>query len=187
MPLLDAIRNPSFTQYEDTTQLTEHHNSMLADLKRRSGAIRQLATVMPQGKLLREIARSLVVGKLQVNCWITREVRLDSSPPHSDDIATQRVMNDLGLSLLGLKRTDRYRISDLALPTVNELVVKGAALAAWQAEMGSPLADLMEPYDVRTRGASTNLKKPTSARCTASVNMTECWNKSEALRNADIT
>ena len=59
-----------------------------------------------------------------------------------------------------------------SLPTVNEVVVKGAALAAWKAEHGGPLADLMEPYDNRTRGSEKNLRRPTSARCLASVNIT---------------
>ena len=169
-------------------KFTQHHSSMLSSLKQRAGAIRRLATVMPRGKLLTEIARSLVVGKLQTNCWVTREARLDPSPPHTDDIKTQRVMSDLARSLLGLRRSDRYRISELAdrasLPTVNELVVKGAALAAWRAENGGPLADLLEAHDDRTRNSAQNQRKPTSARCVAAVNMSTCWNSSEALRKA---
>ena len=67
---------------------------------------------------------------------------------------------------------------------MNEVVVKGAALAAWKAEHGGPLADLMEPYDNRPRGSEKNLRRPTSVRCLASVNITECWNKCENLRSA---
>ena len=97
-------------------------------------------------------------------------------------------MTDLARSLLGLRRSDRYRISELAdkasLPTVNELTVKGAALAAWRAENGGPLADLLEAHDDRTRNSAQNQRKPTSARCVAAVNMSTCWNSSEALRKA---
>ena len=56
--------------------------------------------------LLTEIARSLVVDKLQCNFWINREARLNPRPVHGDDISTQRIINDLACTLLG--------VSDLA-------------------------------------------------------------------------
>ena len=167
---------------------TKHHSKMLTDLRQRAGAIRRLATVMPRGKLLSELARSLVVGKLQCNAWITREARLNPKPHHGDDISTQRIMNDLARTLLGVKRIDHHRVSYLAdrasLPTVNQVVVKGSALAAWKAENGGPLADLLEPHDGRTRGSSNNLRRPTSVRCQAAVNMAASWNNSAGLREA---
>ena len=80
------------------------------NLRQRAGAVQQLAMVMPRGKLLTEIARSLVVGKLQTYCWIKREARLTPSQPLGEDIMAQQVMNDLARSLLGVKRSDGYRI-----------------------------------------------------------------------------
>ena len=94
----------------------------------------------------------------------------------------------LARTLLGVKRIDHHRASDLAdrasLPTVNQVVVKGSALAAWKAENGGPLADLLEPHDDRTRGSSNNLRRPTSVRCLAAVNMAASWNNSASLREA---
>ncbi|QQP35749.1 Putative RNA-directed DNA polymerase from transposon BS-like Protein [Caligus rogercresseyi] len=43
-----------------------HHANVLNELRRRTGAIRRLASVLPRGKLLNEIARALVIGKLNV-------------------------------------------------------------------------------------------------------------------------
>ena len=171
-----------------TGGFSNHHANMLTNLKQRTGAIRRLTTVMPRGKLHTEIARSLVVGKLQVASWITREARLEPRNPSSDDIAAQRVMNSLGRTLLGVKRSDRYRVTDLVdranLPTVNQIVVKGAALAAWKAQNGGPLADLLEDFDGRTRGCANNLTKPASSRCIAAKNLADVWNHCEALRQA---
>ncbi|QQP55401.1 Uncharacterized protein FKW44_002475 [Caligus rogercresseyi] len=49
-----------------------HHANVLNELRRRTGAIRRLASVLPRGKLLNEIARALVIGKLNVCAWVTR-------------------------------------------------------------------------------------------------------------------
>ena len=61
---------------------------MMASLHGRLGAIRCLATAIGRGKLLREVTLSLVVGKVQCNALITREVGLDAQLIHGDDVAT---------------------------------------------------------------------------------------------------
>ena len=68
---------------------------MIADLRSRLGAVRRLATAIGRGKLLREVGLSLVLGKVQTNALVTREARLQAGTAHVDDIATQRVLNDL--------------------------------------------------------------------------------------------
>ena len=82
-----------------TGGFSHHHTSMLTDLRQRAGAVRRLSTVMPRGKLLSEIARSLVIGKVQCNAWVTRRARLDPTSKQDDDLATQRVLNDLAHNL----------------------------------------------------------------------------------------
>ena len=62
--------------------------------------------------------------------------------------------------------------TDLIDYCANEVVEKGAALAAWRAEHSGPLADLIEQYDNRTIGSDMIFKRPASVRCLASVNMT---------------
>ena len=164
------------------------HAAMLADLRGRLGAVRRLATVMGRGKLLTEIAQSLVLGKVQCNAFITREARLDPKTPHGDDIATQRVLNDMYRTLIGAKRSDHIRVSDLAdragLPTLNQIVVKQSAISAWRSQNGGPLDDILELYDDRTRGAANNWRRPASTRCVSSCNMASSWNASQDLREA---
>ena len=165
-----------------------HHEGMLADLKRRVGVIRRLATKMPNGKLLTEIANSLVIGKLQTSAWVTRSARFAPGPQHGCDKATQVILNDLARLLLGVKRADRYRTSDLSdragVPTLNEIVVRQSCVAAWKAEQGGPLNDALEVFDDRTRGSSDNMRRAASARCKPACNMASAWNASESLRLA---
>ena len=121
------------------------HNSMvLCDLRKRIGAIRHLSIQLPRGKLRTEIARSLVIGRLQASAWVTRSVRLNlpGNGQQTSKGPAQVVLNDLARLLLGKKRTDRYKAVDLSdksgLPTVNEIVVRQAAIAAWKATNGIP-------------------------------------------------
>ena len=167
----------------------DHHATMLMDLRRRAGVVRRLATKMSRGRLLSTIARSLVIGKVQCNAWVTRRARLNPEQPHTgDDVATQRVLNSVARTLLGVRMADRLRAVDLAdrasLPTLNEIVVKQAAIAAWKAVNGGALNDLLQPFDTRSRGSSLNLRKPSSTRCIAASNMADTWNASEQLRAA---
>ena len=78
----------------------------------------------------------------------------------------QTVINDLARIVLGVTRADHYKVEDLldraGLPSINEIVVRQSALASWKASQGGALQDLLQPYDDRTRGSSSNLKKPIS-------------------------
>ena len=62
---------------------------------------------------------------------------------------------------MGVRRADHVRVEDLAdraaLLTLNELVVKQAAVAAWKAVKGGALHDLLQQYDDCTRGHLRNL------------------------------
>ena len=106
----------------------------------------------------------------------------------SNDIATQRTLTELARTLLGARRTDHLRVTDLAdraaLPTLNEIVVKQAAVAAWKSVKGGALHDLLQQYDDRTRGHLKNFRRASSNRCIAAINMADVWNASEQLRSA---
>ena len=169
-----------------------HHNDIvLRDIKRRLGVIRRLSVQLPRGKLLTEIGRALIVGKLQNCAFVTHTMRLPSTEngqaPNKGP--AQVVLNDLARLVLGVKRTDHLRATDLmdrsGLSTLNELVVSQSAVAAWQAVNGGALQDVLEDFDSRTRGSAANLKKATSQRCQPARNMAQAWNSSEALRRAE--
>ena len=165
-----------------------HHEGMLADLRRRVGVIRRLATKMSNSKLLSEIAKALVIGKLQTNAWVTRCARFAPGPLHGCDKATQVILNDLARLLLGVKRSERYKTSDLldraGVPTLNEIVIRQSCVAAWKAEQGGPLHDALEAFDDRTRGSSHDMRRAASSRCNPACNMAMAWNACESLRQA---
>ena len=97
-------------------------------------------------------------------------------------------MNDLAQLLLGVKRADRYKTSDLldraGVPTLNEIVVRQSCIAAWKAEQGGPLNDALEAFDDGTRGSSNDMRRPASSRRQPAQNMAMAWNVSQSLRQA---
>ena len=172
-----------------------HNVKVLSDLRKRLGMIRQLSAQLPRGRLLREIGQSLIVGRLQSSAFVTRAVRLNSADSNNeqsqDKGPAQVVLNDLARVLLGVRRADHYRATDLvdraSIQTVNEIVVRQSATMAWRANNGNSLKDVLEPYDGRTRPwhqGTEDMKKAVSQRCLPAVNMCRIWNSSEALRKA---
>ncbi|QQP49816.1 Hypothetical protein FKW44_010610, partial [Caligus rogercresseyi] len=147
--------------------------------------------------LLTEIARAIVIGKLQTSAWVTRSAKFSSAaePPHTPTMAktssdAQLAINDLARILLGVQRADRLRVVDLLdrshLPSVNEILVKQAAIPAWKAMNvdSCPLERILEGFDERTRSATICLKKPVSTNCVAAVNLSKAWSLSQPLREA---
>ena len=166
-----------------------HHSEVLNDLRRRLGAVRRVACQIPRGKLLREIGNSLIVGRLQSSAWVTRPAHLNSQQGgHRNKGGAQVILNDFARLLLGISRADHCRVEDLLdkaqVPTVNQIVVRQAALSAWRATHGGALGEVLEHFDSRTRGSALCLRKPVSQRCTGADNMARSWNSSEALRSA---
>ena len=164
-----------------------HHEITLNDLRRRLGMIRRLKCQISRGKLLHTIAGALFVGRLQCSAWITRPMR--TTGEHCPNKGPAQVLtNDLARILLGITRADHYRTEDMMnkanLPTVNQIVVRQSALAAWRAANGGALEEVLQTHDSRTRGAGNNLRRPVSQRCTASANMARAWNSSQQLREA---
>ena len=130
------------------------------------------------------------MGKVQSAAWVTRQARLACSHASVErtDAATQVLLNDTARVLMGVRRRDKVRTKDLldrtGIPTVNEIVVKQAALAAWKAEKReSPLGQFLCPCDTRTRCATDNIRRPAN-NSIAVRNMAAVWNESELLRTA---
>jgi len=175
---------------DSTLRFNLHHETLVVDLRRRLGAIRRMASHLPRGKLLNEIAQALFVGRLQSCAWVTHLARLtEGSPSTGEEAAIQVLLNDVARALLGLRRSDKVRRPDLllwaGLPALNEVVVRGAAMAAWRAaRTDGPLRCLVSHHDPRTRAAAGELIKPCCAHSTAGTNMASCWNRSPALRAA---
>lgn len=156
-----------------------HHQHVLTCVRQRLGVIRRLTSRISRGPLLTEIARSLVNGKLQCVAWITRKARTDPNGwVHVLDADTQVLLNDICRTLVGVRRENHITVSDLSsranMPTLNELVVRGAALAAWKASRGSVLAHLLTSYDDRSRANRVGLLRPCTVNNIVAVNMAAC-------------
>ena len=175
-----------------TGGFASHHENVLKDLRRRLGVVRNLACQLPRGKLLSEIGKSLIIGRLQCNAFVTRPARLSAPANGKVDSTTrgpaQVVLNDLARILLGHTRAEHYKVEDLVdrsnVPTLNEIVVRQAALSSWKAVHGGALEGLLVTYDDRSRASTKNLRQPISQRCIAATNMAYTWNASQTLREA---
>ena len=126
-----------------TASFETHHSNVLADLRRRIGVVRRLRTRLSRGRLLSEIGRSLIIGRVQGSAWVTRNARLSTQqngPMHQVRGQAQTVINDLARIILGVTRADHYKVEDLLdradLPSINEIVVRQSALASWKATQG---------------------------------------------------
>ena len=136
--------------------------------------VRNLACHMPRGKLLSEISKSLITGRVQCNTFVTRPARLVPNQPSARG-PTEVLLNDLSRVLIGATRADRLKTEDLLdraeIPSLNQIVVRQSALNAWRAVHEGVMKEVLVPFDNRTRGAECNLRRPVSQRCTASTNM----------------
>ena len=106
----------------------------------------------------------------------------------------QVTVNDALRMLSGVHRRDRVKLADLreavTIPTVNYVVARDAAMAAWWAlasPKGSPLTPILEGLrpDSRTRGASGGqFRMPKDSRNIFVGNMVKLWNTFPALSAA---
>ena len=137
----------------------------------------------------KQIHTNTQIHKLQCAAWITRVARVHpQGHAKAVDADTQVVLNDTYRTLLGYKRADHITVSELAtrasMPTLNELVVRGAAMAAWKASVGSPLSHMLAKYDERSRASAAGLLRPCSINNIGAVNMAVCLTASVELRAA---
>ena len=168
----------------------------MADIKRQIGVVRRMRAKVSRGPFLSEITKALVIGKLQTCAWITRQARISSDQSHANlsvpksEAEVQVIINDLARVLFGKRRADQERVSDLldktSLPTMNEVVVRQSAMAAWksQRDQNGPLGAILKPFDSRTRGSSLELRRPISVNSVAALNMASAWNACCQLREA---
>ncbi len=176
-----------------------NNKAMEASLKQRIGLIRRLHVVLPRGPVLRQVSNALVVGKAQCAAWLTRRARVDQSclekegqnRRHGPDAMGQVSLNDMARILVGESRKEKTPTSVLrdkaGVPSLNEVVVRQSAMQAWAAVnvQGHPLSNLLVDPDSRTRDGTEGLKRPTSVKSIAALNMANVWNSSPRLRAAD--
>ena len=168
-------------------RFSSEHKEVISLVKGRIGIIRRLQAHLPRGRLLCQIADALVVSRISYAAWLTVEATFPVKEARTTPHPLQSLLNSLARTLLGVRLADRLRSVDLldrsGLPSLNQLVIRSAAMAAWQASRGGPLSHLLVCHSDRSRGAANNLRVAADNSIGAQ-NMTACWNASEALRNA---
>ena len=141
------------------------------------------------------VVDGMLYGKLSYLLSHTLNVRItEDESPSVRGRKLQVVVNDATRMLAGVRRSDRTKLADLRhdvhIPTVNYVVARDAALAAWWAlasPSGSPLTHIMEELrpDLRTRGAADGrLRLPKDKRNIFVSNMVKVWNHFPALAAA---
>ena len=173
---------------DSSLRFCSSHKEVIALVKARIGVIWRLQAHLPRGQLLRQIANALVVSRISYAAWLTVEACLPGKEPRSTPHPFQSLLNGLARALLGVRLSDRLRSSDLldrsGLPSLNQLVIRAAAMAAWKACRGGPLSHLLLSHSARSRGASNNLRSAADNSICAR-NMALCWNACEDLRRAN--
>lgn len=191
--ILDSVLIPGSTLdllgtiFEVSGRFTKHNDRVDKDLRRRVGRIRRLSSHIPRGQLLREIGNAIVIGKANCGAWVTREAHLPDNCHSSTPHVGQVPINDLARILTGHTRKEHIPVSTLIdkanVPTLNEIVIKRAALEAWKALNGGVLSHALIRTSSSTRATSDGL---VSARTDslADTNMKRCWNICPQLRAA---
>ena len=166
---------------------SSHHKAVSADVKSRIGVIRRLQVHLPRGRLLNQIAEALVVSKVAYGSWLTVEVQLSSQNQRTSTHPLQILLNNLARVLLGVRLSDRLHSADLlekcGLPSLNQIVIRAAALAAWKAINNGTLGHLLLRHSDRSRAAANDLRTAADSSI-AARNMAACWNHSPELRSA---
>lgn len=144
--------------------------------------------------ILSILAKSIVLGKVQVYAGLTFRVRLTKDAPRSV-LATkiQTVLNDVARLLLGKRRADKISSEDLihqaGLKSLNHIVAEVSGWLAWKMSREChPLHGLFleASMDPRTRSACSGLLRvPAVANENLGLwNAFSIWNKAEKLRDA---
>ena len=169
-------------------------DALTVDCRRRVGILRLTESRIGRSNL-KLVVSGLLYGKLSyllAHCLVVRVSSEES--PSGRGKKLQIVVNDALRLLAGVRRSDRVKLTDLRedvdVPTVNYVVARDAAMAAWWAMAspeGSPLSGIMEELrpDLRTRGATDGLlRPPKDSRNIYVGNMVKIWNAFPALAKA---
>ena len=175
-----------------------HGGRLLRDVRRVAGVIRRLARHLPPGRLLRQLAQALLLGKANYAAPAHVVPRLTNNDPATpacyQDV--QRAFNEVARAVTGLKRADRVPVEKLmkkaGLPSWNRLLVRSVVVETWKAlnirdgpdASTTPLGDLLRgrAHCRETRAAIAGLlpvKKPCASFVCAA---TRIWNSNPSLR-----
>ena len=164
------------------------------------GVTRRLCRHLPPA-LTSQVSATLYAGKLGYAAAAAVTPRLSDSDPSCAALsALQTPVNDAARSILGIKRSDKCSITELlkksGLPSINRLVIKGAALETWKAlkvfngphGTPGPFGSLILENQERVRATRATeaglLRPPNCGNCLLKFSIL-LWNSSPELRAAE--
>ena len=121
--------------FDDRLSPAPHLASALRSARSLAGASRRLALHLRR-RVLQQVVRSLLVGKVAYACAVLRP-RLQSADPVQKDLAAIQVaINDCARAVVGSSRSSRLTTSALlakaGMPSLNQLIVEQIATETWK-------------------------------------------------------
>jgi hypothetical protein len=181
-----------------------YFNTLAREARFRAGRVARLAQHLPCGQLLRQLGSSLLMGKLaQCLPVVVRPRQPGLKGPIPEALAlVQVVINDVARSIRGYRREDHIPVEDLLeaakLMSLNQLVVRATAMAAWKAHVSNegvdgsrnPVGDLMfgngnAPTARPTRATALGeVRVPTRGVDTHMTHTLKTWSTCAELRDS---
>jgi hypothetical protein len=123
---------------------TTPHDAMVARAtSQRASLIARLRHHLPQGPYLRQLAASIILGKIShaLPAVATPRLVAANGGANTHYKAVQVAINDVARSITGKSRRDHLPVSNLLdlakIPSVNAMVVSAVAFEAWKAHRSS--------------------------------------------------
>ena len=195
----DNVRLLGFELDRDLKRFSKHNAAAASRARRGLGALRLVASHLGRDRrLLRSFAEGLVITHLRNFAFMTHAAHVLSKPQgprHGDAGAehTARVLlHDTARVIIGARRAEHVRVEDLLdtakIPTLNEIVVTQAAMAAADdvhtGVYGGVLTPPSSSSTRHTRAMTADLRFALDPGFLAAINMAMVWNASTALRSA---
>ncbi len=211
LPLLvgDVLVNPSNgvdvlgVTFNGQLSPAPHMVASLRSARSLAAASRRLSLHLRE-RVLRQVVRALVVGRVGYACAVLKPRLLSTDPVNRDMAAIQVAINDCSRAIIGSNRCERQPVQELldrtGLPSLNRLVVQNIAVEAWKginyvndSSDGSkiPIGEILCPPK---QGNRNRITRATSSNCippptkyktdTFAWYAYTIWNLSPTLRSA---
>ena len=182
-----------------------HENSVAKSAKQRAALVARLAHHLPRGEYLRQLAKGLLIGKINYAAAAVVPPRLAGGTPTDGYKDVQVAINNAARSITGIKKTEHVKTVDLlhqaGLPSLNYIATRSVAMESWLAFHSSdggkgernllgkfvfPPASHFDMDSNRTSRSKTAgmIPNPLLEVNTFAVHAVRIWNASAELRTA---
>jgi hypothetical protein len=198
--------NPEFellgVRYDRKLSTAPHDAAVAKAARGRASLIARLGHHLPRGDYLKQLARGLVLSKLQQALPAVASPRMSASDgvANAPYRAAQVAVNDVARTLTGRSRKQHVTVSELLelakLPSINAMAVKAVAVETWKSywscdgpdgsrnPIGSHMFDSTSAVRSTRAGTTGHVQIPLRGLDTMVVHGAHIWNSSPELRRA---